>query len=130
MLALGGKARGTGLAEAARLLDSGEAWRKFEAICAAQGGMRSLPVASFTRDFTAPSRSRVAAIDNRKLSRVAKLAGAPVSPAAGLEMRARTGDIVAKGQPLFTLHAQTPGEMAYAAEYAEGHGAPFQLEPV
>lgn len=130
ILTLGGKARGTGPAEAARLLDSGEAWRKFEAICAAQGGMRAPPTAPFTRDFAAPARSRVAAIDNRKLSRVAKLAGAPVSPAAGLEMRARTGDVVAKGQPLFTLHAQTPGEMAYAAEYAEGHGAPFELEAV
>ena len=45
-------------------------------------------------------------------------------------MRARTGEVVTKGQPLFTLHAQTPGEMAYAADYAEGHGAPFQLEPL
>lgn len=74
--------------------------------------------------------SRVKAIDNRKLARVAKLAGAPLSPAAGLELRARTGDHVEKGQPLFTLHAQTKGEMAYAAAYADAYGAPYQLELV
>lgn len=130
ILTLGRKAHGTGLAEAERLLDSGDAWRKFQAICEAQGGLRTPPVAPFTRDFSAPARGRIAAIDNRKLARVAKLAGAPVSPAAGLEMCARTGEVVAKGQPLFTLHSQTPGEMAYAAEYAEGPGAPFQLEPL
>lgn len=130
VLSMGNKSRSAGFAEAARILDRGEAWRKFQAICAAQGGLRTPPVAPFKRDFVARTRSRVAAIDNRKLARVAKLAGAPVSPAAGLEMRARTGEVVAKGQPLFTLHAQTPGEMAYAADYAEGHGAPFQLEPL
>lgn len=130
ILTLGRNTRGTGLTEAARILDSGEAWRKFQAICEAQGGLRSPPSAPFTRDFTAPAKGRIAAIDNRKLARVAKLAGAPVSSAAGLEMRSRTGEVVAKGQPLFTLHAQTPGEMAYAAEYAEGQGAPFQLEPL
>lgn len=129
ILTLGGKASGSGLAEATHMLDSGEAWRKFQAICGAQGGMRTPPVAPFKRDFTARSAGRIAAIDNRKLARVGKLAGAPVSPAAGLEICARVGQVVAKGQPLFTLHAQTPGEMAYAAAYAEGHGAPFQLEP-
>lgn len=128
ILALGGKTRGQGLSEATRILESGEAWAKFQAICAAQGGLRTPPVAPLKRDFIAKASGRVAAIDNRKLARVAKLAGAPVSPAAGLEIRARVGDVVAKGQLLFTLHAQTPGEMAYAAEYAEGHGAPFQME--
>lgn len=130
ILTVGGKALGNAHAEAARLLDSGEAWRKFQTICAAQGGMRTPPVAPYRRDFSAPAAARVAAIDNRKLARVAKLAGAPISPAAGLELRARTGDRVEKGQPLFTLHAQTRGEMAYAAAYADGHGAPYQLELV
>lgn len=130
VLRLGRNVRGDGIAEATRYLDSGEALRKFQAICASQGGMRTPPVAPFRRDFVAPAAARVKAIDNRKLARVAKLAGAPVSPAAGLELRARTGDRVVKGQPLFTLHAQTKGEMAYAGAYADGHGAPYQLEIV
>ena len=28
------------------------------------------------------------------------------------------GEFVERGQPLFTLHAATPGELAYALEYA------------
>lgn len=128
VLALGGKAKGDGITEASRCLESGEAWRKFLAICAAQGGVRTPPIAPFRKDFTAERAVRVKAIDNRKLARVAKLAGAPRSPAAGLELRARTGEYLERGQPLFTLHAQTQGEMAYAATYAEGHGAPFELE--
>ncbi len=129
-LVIGGKARGAGLSEAVRILDSGEAWRKFQAICEAQGGQRTPPRAPHTRDFTAPAKSRILAIDNRKLARVAKLAGAPNSPAAGLELHKRPNQVVAKGEPLFTLHAETPGEMAYAADYALGHGGPFRLEPL
>jgi len=29
------------------------------------------------------------------------------------------GDRVEKGQPLYELHAETPGELAYALSYAE-----------
>ena len=33
----------------------------------------------------------------------------------------RLGDNVAKGQPLFTLQAQSPGELAYALAYANAN---------
>lgn len=130
VLVLGGKATGDGVDEATRILDSGAAWQKFQAICTAQGGLREPPVASFRRDFVAPHAGRIKAIDNRKLARVAKLAGAPRSPAAGLELHVKTGERVEHGQPMFTLHAQSNGELLYAAAYASGHGAPYELEPV
>ena len=47
----------------------------------------------------------------------AKLAGAPMAPAAGLDLHVRLGQNVLKGQPLFTLHAQSPGELEYALDY-------------
>jgi thymidine phosphorylase len=50
---------------------------------------------------------------------VAKFAGAPAYPAAGLELHVRPGDVVEPGRPLFTLHAQSRGELAYALAYAE-----------
>jgi thymidine phosphorylase len=121
VLVLGGKAIGDGIDEATGILDSGAAWQKFQAICQAQGGMREPPTASFSRDFVAPQAGRVKAIDNRKLARVAKLAGAPRSPAAGLELQVKTGERVEHGQPLFTLHAQAPGELAYARRFLETH---------
>jgi thymidine phosphorylase len=119
VLELGGRAAeggGTGLARA--ILDDGRAWRKFQAICEAQGGLRVPPTASHTRAVTASHAGRVALIDNRRLARVAKLAGAPASPAAGLELHAPVGATVERGQPLFTVHAETPGELAYALDYA------------
>jgi len=63
----------------------------------------------------------VASIDNRRIARLAKLAGAPDAPAAGLVLHARIGTILAKGDPLFTLHAESPGELAYALEYARAN---------
>ena len=58
------------------------------------------------------------AIDNRRLAKLAKLAGAPTSPTAGLETGLRIGDTVERGQPMMTLHAESPGELAYALEHA------------
>jgi thymidine phosphorylase len=52
---------------------------------------------------------------------VAKLAGAPADPAAGIDLHVRLGQSVERGQPLFTLHAESPGELAYAREYLTVH---------
>jgi thymidine phosphorylase len=112
-----GVADGGGAALAEAALADGRAWRKFQAICAAQGGMREPPAASHRHEVAAARTGRVARIDNRRLARAAKLAGAPTDPAAGLELHARVGDRVDAGAPLFTLHAQSPGELAYALSF-------------
>ena len=105
------------IAKARGLIDDGQAWRKFEAICEAQGGLRVPPQAAHTHVIAAPTTGPVISIDNRRLARVAKLAGAPQSPAAGLYLHTPVGTRVERGQPLFTLHAETPGELAYALAY-------------
>jgi thymidine phosphorylase len=120
LLELGGKARhGEGLALAKSVLDSGAAWKKFQAICEAQGGLREPPIARHTHVVTAAHEGHVVMIDNLRLARIAKLAGAPKAPAAGLLFHAPLGTRVAIGQPLFTIHAESPGELAYARAYAE-----------
>jgi thymidine phosphorylase len=108
--------------EAARaVLDDGRAWRKFEEICEAQGGMRRPPQARFTHPVTASRSGRVIEIDNRSLARAAKLAGAPTAPAAGALLHTPLGTHVEKGQPLFTLHAEAPGELDYVLDYVAAH---------
>lgn len=111
-------AAGRGEAIAAEVLDSGRAWRKFQRICEAQGGMRTPPLARQQRPVLAERPGKVTAVDNRRIARLAKLAGAPDDKAAGIDMHVRTGDTVATGQPLCTVHADSPGELAYAFEYA------------
>jgi thymidine phosphorylase len=129
LLELGGKAdAGRGLALAASVLDSGAAWTKMQAICAAQGGMREPPRAAYTHVLPALHRGRVAAIDNRRLARLAKLAGAPKAPAAGLVLHAPLDTLVRPGQPLLTLHAESPGELAYALAYAESEDTIFTIQ--
>lgn len=121
-----GGAGGTGVARARDTLRSGRALAKFLAICEAQGGFREPTLAPFTAEVVAQAAGRITAIDNRRLARVAKLAGAPASPAAGLDMALRIGDLVERGQPLFTVHAQSRGELAYALEHA-ARGLPINI---
>lgn len=119
ILEMGGKASANGgYALAQQALDSGRAWTQFAAICEAQGGLRQPPVASHVRPYLAGASGVVSAVDNRKLAMVAKLAGAPGSPAAGITLEVKVGDWIQRGQPLFHVHAQTPGEMEYAQAYA------------
>lgn len=121
MLAEAAGSAGEARAMAARALAGGAAWRKFQEICEAQGGMRRPGRAAQQYPVASPRDGTVCAIDNRRLSRVAKLAGAPRSPLAGLELHARLGDGLRRGQPMFTVHAQTRGELAYAMEYVQRH---------
>lgn len=105
---------------AREILQDGRAWQKFQAICRAQGGLREPPRAPFTRAFESLQAGRVTRIDNRRLARVAKLAGAPRDPSAGLVLHARLGARVDIDQPLFTVHAESAGELEYALAYAAG----------
>lgn len=109
----------SGRAVAEAVLADGRAWRKFQAIAQAQGGLREPPTAAFTHPVPAPRAGRVVAIDNRRLARAAKLSGAPHVLASGLELHVRLGTLVADSEPLFTLHSEAPGELRYALDYVD-----------
>ena len=109
--------QGEGEVIAAEALDDGRAWTKFQRICEAQGGMRVPPSSGYQRPLLAQRAGHLRAIDNRKIARLAKLAGAPDAKAAGVELHVVVGDLIVAGQPLCTVHAVAPGELAYAFEY-------------
>lgn len=119
VLELGGAAAPErGIERARELLDEGSAYRKFERICLAQGGFREPPKAALKQLIESDTYGRIAEIDNRKIARIAKFAGAPDDAAAGLRLHVRVGDEIETGQPLITLYADTESEIAYAADYA------------
>jgi thymidine phosphorylase len=120
--------KGKGAALARSVLDSGRAHDKFVAICEAQGGMRKPPLAAHVHSVEAARSGVIAELDNRRLARIAKLAGAPVTPAAGLDLHVRRGDRVERGQALFTIHAEAPGELAYALDYARMAAPGIRIE--
>ncbi|MFZ5657295.1 MAG: thymidine phosphorylase family protein [Pseudomonadota bacterium] len=121
-------AAGDGASRAEATLASGAAWAKFLAICEAQGGFREPQTAGFRVALEAAAGGRVRSVDNRRLARIAKLAGAPAAAMAGVECGTRIGDRVQPGQPLMTVHAQSRGELDYALEYARTHDV-FTIDP-
>lgn len=130
LLEMGGKVEpGEGLALARETLADGRALRKFEAICEAQGGRREPPVAPLRQTLCAGEAGQVSAIDNRRLARLAKLAGAPETACAGVEMHVRLDDTVAEGQPLCTIHSASRGELEYALAYAEANPEIISILP-
>ncbi len=96
---------GNGELDAWRLLDSGAAWVRFQALCEAQGGMREPTLAPNAETITAEHAGHVRSLDGAHLRRVAVLAGAPQGAGAGVVLHARIGERVDRGQPLFTVHA-------------------------
>jgi thymidine phosphorylase len=128
LLELGGAAPiGAGHTLARATLESGRAWTKFQGICEAQGGMRQPPRSSHSHPIIALRGGRIDKVDNRRLARVAKLAGAPDAKAAGIEVHVRLGDAIEAGQPLYTVHAEAPGELAYALDYAAANPTIYEV---
>ncbi|MAT85144.1 MAG: thymidine phosphorylase [Gammaproteobacteria bacterium] len=112
---------GEGVDTALAVLADGRAWRKFQAICEAQGGLREPLRAPHRAPAFAARSGRVVNIDNRRLARLAKLAGAPQAPTAGVELLVHLGDRVQADQPVLYVHAEAPGELAYALTYLDSH---------
>ncbi|WP_339864773.1 thymidine phosphorylase family protein [Paremcibacter congregatus] len=110
-------AAGKGREIAQEILKSGQAWKKFQAICEAQGGMRDIPEARFQHIVHAPHKGRVELIDNRKIAKIAKLAGAPYAAAAGVDLHIQIGEALEKDMPLYTIHAESRGELSYTLNY-------------
>jgi len=113
---------GDGFALARDILDSGRARMTMAAIIEAQGARgfdwRHPPLARLTHDVTAAAGGVVTAIDCQRLSRIARLAGAPNVAGAGVDLLHKIGDPVASGQPLYRIHADTAAELQFAREVA------------
>lgn len=95
----------------------GRAYEKMIAICKRQGGFREPMEAKFSKTVEAPFTGVLTEIDNRKLAMLAKLTGAPDDPQAGIDFMLRIHQKVEKGQAMFTIYSNTPGQVEYAYEY-------------
>ena len=116
-------------ADPEQALASGRAMDTWRAMIAAQGGDpdAALPTARHTETVAAESDGVIAAMDAMGVGLAAWRLGAgrakqgdPVQAAAGVTWSASVGDRVAKGQPLFTLHTDTPERIDRAREALAG----------
>ena len=103
-----------------------DVWRR---MIAAQGGDPDapLPIAAETETITADADGHVEQVDALAVGFAAWRLGAgrarkddPVQAAAGVELHVRPGDAVRRGDPLMTLHTETPERFARAREALEG----------
>lgn len=130
LLELGGLAgKGAGVSLAIKTVDNGGAWAKFQRICEAQGGMRVPPVAKQQHPLLATATGCVKSIDNRKIAKLAKLAGAPGVRAAGVELYVEIGERITIGRHICCVHADAPGELSYALEYASTNPDIIEISP-
>ncbi|MET8553940.1 thymidine phosphorylase [Streptomyces sp. NPDC004959] len=122
---------GAGLTDAdpAKALADGSAMDVWRRMIAAQGGDpdATLPVARETHVVTAPRDGVLTRLDAYDIGVAAWRLGAgrarkedPVQAGAGVELHAKPGESVRAGQPLLTLHTDTPDRFAYALESVEG----------
>ena len=103
-----------------------DVWRR---MISAQGGDpdAELPTARETETVAADSDGVLTTLDAYAVGLAAWRLGAgrarkedPVQAAAGIEMHAKPGDEVRAGQPLMTLHTDTPERFGRAREALEG----------
>ncbi len=117
MIWLGGKAPTpeAGIAMAQSLLDSGEAFTKFEELVSLQGGnLKALPIANTQFVVNSPTSGFVTAIETEQVGYAALVLGAgrqkstdAIDPLSGIEVMVRLGDRVETGQPLYRLYGET-----------------------
>jgi len=110
---------GDGWRIARDILESGRALAQMEAIIDAQGRRTEAPgLGELTHEVPAAQHGAVGAIDNLRMARIARLAGAPQVIGAGVDLLCKVGDKVATGQPLYRIHARYPADLKFARDMA------------
>ena len=113
---------GEGFALARDILDSGRALAKLDAIIDAQGrrpfDWRRPALGALVHEVNARADGVVTGIDNLRVARIARLAGAPHADGAGVDLFCKQGEVVSRGQPLYRIHATNTAELEFASRQA------------
>jgi thymidine phosphorylase len=110
---------GQGYVIARDILDSGRALAKMEAIIKAQGDNPETSVpGSLQQPVLASASGTITDIDNLQMAHIARLAGAPMDPGAGVDLHRKLGEQVEQGEPLYTIHAEFGADFRFACEAA------------
>ncbi|MET9695818.1 thymidine phosphorylase [Streptomyces sp. NPDC006529] len=132
-------------ADPAKALADGSAMDVWRRMIAAQGGDpdAALPVAREHHVINAPASGVLTRMDAYAVGVGAWRLGAgrarkedPVQAGAGIELHAKPGDAVVAGQPLMTLHTDTPEKFEYAVAALDGcfdvapAGTSFTASPI
>ena len=121
MLEMGKKSKkGEGEKLAKKILDSGDAYKKFIDIIKAQGGKEVIPedlkVGMHKKDIKAWKDGRISYVGNKEICRIARIAGAPVDKMAGVLLHKKKGTYVNKNEVVMTIYAESKDKLKFALD--------------
>ncbi len=130
LLELCGKVdNGKGYSVAEDLLNSGKAEKKFREIIELQCGNpkvkeSDIKIGQYTHVVNSEVSGNIFHIDNKAMSKIARIAGAPRDNGAGVLLHRVRGDRVEKGDSLFTIYAESESQLDFALKALK------DLEPI
>ncbi len=120
--------KGSGYTLAKDILESGRALKKFEDIVKAQGRCDKIERGRYSHVIKSPVDGNVISSDNRKLSNLAFILGAPTDKSAGLIMYKKNGDYVKKGDSLYEIFSSSELRLKYARNFILKRGTIFKFK--
>lgn len=124
LILLVGKAKDypTAFKMAQEVLQSGQAWKKMQALIQDQKAnikelnAEKIVLAPHQISCKALKSGKISSIDMRHLNTVARALGAPIDAQAGLILHVRLGKQVKKGDPIFTLYSNSLNKIKITKE--------------
>jgi AMP phosphorylase len=124
---------GEGFEKARGILQSGKALEKMMEIIEAQGGKKiiseKVKIGSYKREIFSKAEGIIKSANLKKITTVAREAGAPSDKGAGVLLKAMPGEKAKKGQLLFEIYADNQRKLEAARNLAESIEA-LELEKI
>ena len=100
------------------VLNSGAAYDKFLEIVKAQGGSKflTIPDAQCFYSVEAPKQGIIKSINNKLITKIAKIAGAPGDKSAGIYLNVRRNNHVYHGDVLFTVYSNSQKRLYFSKQ--------------
>lgn len=121
--------KGRGYAAAEHFITNGKALKKMKEIIELQGGdpkikSTDLNPGQYKYEVRAARSGQIYHVDNKTISKIARLAGSPGDSGAGVFLYHLKGDRVQEGDLLFNIYAESEAKLGFAIKALE------TLEPV
>ena len=112
-------------ASAREILESGKAYSKMKEIIKAQGGKSTIEpenihLGKYTVDIKSKKHGAIIEIDNKKITKIARIAGAPSEKAAGIYLHKKLKDKIKKNETVFTIYSESKEKLNYAKTFCQG----------
>lgn len=123
--------RGQGYKLAKQILTSKEALKQMNKIIKAQGPSKiKLKPAKNIIQFKAPSKGRITAINNKLISLIARTAGSPTDPFAGVYLHKKIGEKFKKNEVILTIQGNNKNRCQEAEQIlTERLAETFTIKP-